>query len=82
MKLIDVESPMLIIPASDFPWSGMPSPIVDIGGGIGSLEDTLLLLPENRRLTFQVLDLKDTVEHAKKVCHGMQFVCLFGFNLP
>ncbi|KAF9446750.1 S-adenosyl-L-methionine-dependent methyltransferase [Macrolepiota fuliginosa MF-IS2] len=51
----------------DYEWSKLTSPIVDIGGGIGSLE---LALAKNRpqdQFQFVIFDIPETTENAKKV---------------
>jgi hypothetical protein len=50
----------------DYEWSKLPSPIIDVGGGIGSLEMVLLSQPKNRHLTFTLFDLPKTMENAQK----------------
>lgn len=50
----------------DYPWGEIPSPLVDIGGGIGTLEMSLLKFP---KLEFILFDLPKTVETASKVNH-------------
>lgn len=45
----------------------MVSPIVDVGGGIGSLELALLERPGNATLNFKIFDLPSTIENAQKV---------------
>lgn len=57
---------ILSIP-TDYPWETLKSPIVDIGGGIGSLQVMLLSVSKNENLSFIILDLEKTVDHAKKV---------------
>lgn len=44
------------------------SPIVDIGGGIGSLEMVLLKEETNSALSFIIFDTPVTIGSAKKVC--------------
>ncbi|KAF8079201.1 S-adenosyl-L-methionine-dependent methyltransferase [Lyophyllum atratum] len=51
---------------SDYPWNQLVSPIVDIGGGIGSLELALLKQEENAALKFTIFDIPKTIEDAKK----------------
>lgn len=58
----------LSIPA-DYAWEALQSPIVDIGGGIGSLEMALCKLPRFSALEFIIFDTPGTVETAKEVCH-------------
>jgi hypothetical protein len=53
--------------AEDFPWNTLRSPIVDVGGGIGSLEIMLFKQPENKNLKFIVFDIPKTIENAHKV---------------
>ncbi|KAG6856819.1 hypothetical protein H0H87_000291 [Tephrocybe sp. NHM501043] len=50
----------------DYPWNQLASPVVDVGGGIGSLEIVLLQQKENAALSFKIFDIPTTVEHAKK----------------
>ncbi|KAH0579459.1 hypothetical protein H2248_002319 [Termitomyces sp. 'cryptogamus'] len=50
----------------DYPWAMLKSPIIDIGGGIGSLEVMLLSVSKNKDLSFIIFDLEKTVEDAKK----------------
>ncbi|KNZ78092.1 O-demethylpuromycin-O-methyltransferase [Termitomyces sp. J132] len=52
--------------AVDYPWAMLKSPIIDIGGGIGSLEVMLLSVSKNKDLSFIIFDLEKTVEDAKK----------------
>ncbi|KAG6907938.1 hypothetical protein DXG01_006796 [Tephrocybe rancida] len=51
---------------SDYPWNQLVSPIVDVGGGIGSLEIVLLKQEENSALNFRIFDIPTTIENAKK----------------
>ncbi|KAH9487380.1 O-methyltransferase gedA [Psilocybe cubensis] len=54
----------------DYSWEKLATPIIDIGGGIGSFEGVVLSAPKNRDLTFKIFDIEKTVEHAKKVWSG------------
>jgi hypothetical protein len=60
-------------PWADFPWNTLDSPIIDIGGGIGSIEMSLLKDPRNHSLKFTIFDIPKTIEHAKKVCFFQYF---------
>jgi len=51
----------------DYPWGELATPVIDVGGGIGSFEGNLLSVPKNKELSFTILDIEQTVEHAKKV---------------
>ncbi|KZT20604.1 S-adenosyl-L-methionine-dependent methyltransferase [Neolentinus lepideus HHB14362 ss-1] len=51
----------------DYNWGALQSPIVDIGGGIGSLEMALLKHEANSSLDFILFDIPRTIEDAKKV---------------
>ncbi|KAG6847786.1 hypothetical protein H0H93_006002 [Arthromyces matolae] len=51
---------------ADYPWNQLNSPIVDVGGGIGSLELVLLKQEENSSLNFRIFDIPATIENAKK----------------
>jgi len=51
----------------DYPWEKLATPVIDVGGGIGSFEGNLLSVPKNKELSFTILDIEQTVEHAKKV---------------
>jgi hypothetical protein len=51
----------------DYPWHTLSSPIVDIGGGIGALEMSILEDNRNNHLNFVIFDMPKTVEHANKV---------------
>lgn len=53
--------------ATDYPWHNLTSPIVDCGGGIGTMERNLLSIPSNSHLRFKLFDLPSTIENAKKV---------------
>jgi len=65
---------------TDYPWSKLASPIVDIGGGIGTLERKLLSDDQNSHLQFQLFDIPKTIENAKEVwkshpmCSAISFV--------
>jgi len=61
----------------DFPWHGLKCPIIDIGGGIGSFESAILLVPQNKDLNFMIFDIEKTVEHAKKVFFSLPRPFLF-----
>ncbi|KAG6811266.1 hypothetical protein H0H92_008259 [Tricholoma furcatifolium] len=50
----------------DYPWNQLASPVVDVGGGIGSLELALLKREENAALNFTIFDIPATIENAKK----------------
>ncbi|KAG5730173.1 O-demethylpuromycin-O-methyltransferase [Termitomyces sp. T112] len=50
----------------DYPWETLKSPIIDVGGGIGSLQVMLLSVPKNKDLSFIIFDLEKTIENAKK----------------
>ncbi|KAF8057596.1 S-adenosyl-L-methionine-dependent methyltransferase [Lyophyllum atratum] len=50
----------------DYSWETLKSPIVDVGGGIGSLQVMLFSVPKNKELSFVIFDLEKTVDHAKK----------------
>lgn len=39
-----------------------------MGGGIGSLEMTLLKDQTNQQLSFTIFDIPQTIENAQKVC--------------
>ncbi|KAG6831663.1 hypothetical protein H0H87_004449 [Tephrocybe sp. NHM501043] len=41
----------------DYAWDSLKSPIVDIGGGIGSLPTMVLAVPKNKDLAFILFDL-------------------------
>ncbi|KAF9446748.1 S-adenosyl-L-methionine-dependent methyltransferase [Macrolepiota fuliginosa MF-IS2] len=58
--------------ALDYDWSSLASPIVDVGGGIGSLEMILLRNRPQDHVKFIVFDLTETVENAKKIWKELQ----------
>jgi hypothetical protein len=51
----------------DYPWYELSSPVVDIGGGIGALEMSILKDKRNSHLDFVLFDIPDTIGNAKKV---------------
>lgn len=57
----------LLISLTDYDWHALQSPIVDVGGGIGTLEMSLLEIERNRNLEFVVFDIPGTIENAEKV---------------
>jgi hypothetical protein len=57
----------------DYPWKTLASPIIDIGGGIGSFEAMLLSIAKNKKLSFTIFDIEKTVEHAKTVSQPASF---------
>ncbi|KAH8079791.1 S-adenosyl-L-methionine-dependent methyltransferase [Cristinia sonorae] len=52
---------------TDFPWAELSSPVVDVGGGIGSLELALTKAGANGNVEFTIFDIPETIENAKKV---------------
>ncbi|XP_006459129.1 hypothetical protein AGABI2DRAFT_134649 [Agaricus bisporus var. bisporus H97] len=57
--------------AFDYDWSALESPIIDVGGGIGSLEMIILRNLPQERFQFVVFDKPGTVEQGKKVWQGL-----------
>jgi hypothetical protein len=51
----------------DYPWDGLSTPIVDVGGGIGTLEMEILKEKRSNHLDFILFDIPQTIENAKKV---------------
>ncbi|TCD62094.1 hypothetical protein EIP91_007494 [Steccherinum ochraceum] len=51
---------------SDFPWASLASPVVDVGGGIGSLELALTKAGANGDVKFTIFDIPETIGNAKK----------------
>jgi hypothetical protein len=51
----------------DYPWDRLSTPIVDIGGGIGTLEMGILKEKRSSHLDFILFDIPQTIENAKKV---------------
>lgn len=51
----------------DYNWSGLTSPIVDVGGGIGSLELALVKNRPQDNFQFMLFDIPETIENARKV---------------
>ena len=51
----------------DFAWASLASPVVDVGGGIGSLELALTKSGANGDVNFTIFDIPQTIENAKKV---------------
>jgi hypothetical protein len=60
-------SPVEFIFLPDYPWNKLISPVVDIGGGIGSLEMVLMKDEQNSSLEFTIFDIPTTTENARKV---------------
>ncbi|KAF9445422.1 S-adenosyl-L-methionine-dependent methyltransferase [Macrolepiota fuliginosa MF-IS2] len=58
--------------AFDYDWSSLVSPIVDVGGGIGSLEMILLRNRPQDHAQFIIFDLAETIENAKEVWKELQ----------
>lgn len=52
---------------TDYDWSALTSPIVDVGGGIGSLELALVKSRPQDQFQFVLFDIPKTIENAKKV---------------
>ncbi|KAF5359577.1 hypothetical protein D9756_003163 [Leucocoprinus leucothites] len=52
--------------AFDYDWPTLASPVVDVGGGIGSLEMILLRNQRQGSLNFIVFDIAATIENARK----------------
>jgi hypothetical protein len=55
----------------DYPWKELTSPIVDIGGGIGTLEMAILQYECNNHLKFVLFDLPETMANARKVISSL-----------
>ncbi|KAF9075192.1 hypothetical protein BDP27DRAFT_1358929 [Rhodocollybia butyracea] len=54
--------------AEDYAWDTLPSPLIDLGGGMGALETMVLTSSEiNKNLKFVILDLEKTVEKCKEL---------------
>ncbi|KAI0823437.1 S-adenosyl-L-methionine-dependent methyltransferase [Trametes gibbosa] len=51
----------------DFDWPSLPSPVIDIGGGIGTLELALLKVYPESTTRFTVVDLAETIKSAETV---------------
>jgi len=56
----------LLIKITDYPWEEQATPIIDIGGGMGSFEEMLLSIPKNNKLTFTIFDIDKTIENTRK----------------
>lgn len=58
----------LLIKTTDYPWEEYATPIVDIGGGMGSLEEMLLSVLQNKELTFTIFDIniEKTIDNSTK----------------
>lgn len=56
----------------DYPWEEYATPIVDIGGGMGSLEEMLLSVLQNKELTFTIFDIniEKTIDNSTKAGLG------------
>jgi len=52
--------------SEDYPWHKLSSPIVDVGGGNGSLEMCLLNDERHQNLQFVIFDIPKTIENAQK----------------
>ncbi|KAF8516485.1 S-adenosyl-L-methionine-dependent methyltransferase [Gautieria morchelliformis] len=53
--------------SEDFPWHELNSPIVDVGGGIGSLEMSLVAHEKYSHLEFLIVDLPKTIAAGKNI---------------
>ena len=51
----------------DFDWQALESPVVDVGGGIGSLEMALTKAYPNTGPNFVIFDIQKTIGNAKEV---------------
>ena len=60
----------------DFSWASLASPVVDVGGGIGSLELALTKTGTNGNVKFTIFDIPETIENGKKV-RGPTFTTAF-----
>lgn len=52
---------------TDFQWSALQSPVVDVGGGIGALELALVRAYPDSAVNFVVFDIAETLGHARTV---------------
>ncbi|KAL9709214.1 hypothetical protein Ac2012v2_007568 [Leucoagaricus gongylophorus] len=52
----------------DYPWEEYATLIVDIGGGMGSLEEMPLSVLQNKELTFTIfdIDIEKTIDNSTK----------------
>jgi len=62
--LQDVETSRTKI--TDYLWEEQATPIIDIGGGMGSFEEMLLSVPKNNKLTFTIFDIDKTIDNTRK----------------
>lgn len=54
-------------PITDYDWPALESPIIDVGGGIGSLELALVKECPESPFQFVIFDISETIVNAKKV---------------
>jgi len=67
----------LSIEITDYPWEEQATPIIDIGGGMGSFEEMLLSVPKNNKLTFTIFDIDQTIHNTRKARqHNSLFLSL------
>lgn len=55
-----------LCPITDYDWPALESPIIDIGGGIGSLELALAKECSESPFQFVIFDIPETIVNAKK----------------
>jgi hypothetical protein len=74
--------PLTIIKLVEYPWGALSTPIVDIGGGIGTLEMGILKEKASSHLDFILFDIPQTIENGKKVIINMLLYLLFANLIP
>lgn len=60
-------SDIKIYQTAEYPWHRLLSPVVDIGGGIGTLEMSILKDERNNHLKFVLFDIPETIDNARMV---------------
>ncbi|KAI0659135.1 S-adenosyl-L-methionine-dependent methyltransferase [Cubamyces menziesii] len=58
----------------DFNWQALVSPLVDVGGGIGSLEMALTRAYPSSALQYIIVDIPDTIKAARAIRQSVSFV--------
>jgi len=51
----------------DYQWNLLASPVIDVGGGVGSLELSLAKYERYNHLEFVIFDIPKTIAQAEKV---------------
>ncbi|KXN83501.1 (RS)-norcoclaurine 6-O-methyltransferase [Leucoagaricus sp. SymC.cos] len=74
---VTIQQPLTLTEIADYLWENLATPIVDVGGRVGSFEEMLFSVPKNEELRFIIFDIETTIDNAKKVGCFFRTFCLY-----